>query len=259
MRFDNQTALITGASSGIGDAFARDFARRGADLIIVARRKDRLEALAEEIRSHHDVTVTVIAADLSTPNAAAALAKTIGVKDIDILVNNAGFGHIGLVADEDPALLSEEITLNVLALTQLTNIFLPPMVSRNRGTIINVASTAAFQPIPNMAIYAATKAYVLSFTEALWGELQGTRVKALALCPGGTATEFFDVAGGRVAGGALAPISDVITTTFRALGKKKTPPSVVVGRLNATMTNIQRFVPRKTIIRATARIFTGGN
>ena len=167
MRFDNQTALITGASSGIGDAFARDFARRGADLIIVARRKDRLEALAQEIRTLHGVTVTVIATDLSTPNAAAALAKTIGVKDIDILVNNAGFGRIGLVADEDPALLSEEITLNVLALTQLTNIFLPPMVSRNHGTIINVASTAAFQPIPNMAIYAATKAYVLSFTEAL--------------------------------------------------------------------------------------------
>ncbi len=164
-----------------------------------------------------------------------------------------------MVADEDPALLSEEITLNVLALTQLTNIFLPPMVSRNRGTIINVSSTAAFQPIPNMAIYAATKAYVLSFTEALWGELQGTGVTALALNPGGTATEFFDVAGGRVAGGALAPISDVITTTFRALGKSKTPPSVVVGRLNATMTNIQRFVPRKTVILAAARIFKGGN
>ena len=259
MRFDNQTALITGASSGIGDAFARDFARRGADLIIVARRKDRLEALATEIRARHGVTVTVIATDLSTPNAAAALAKTIGVKDIDILVNNAGFGRIGLVADEDPALLSEEITLNVLALTQLTNIFLSPMVSRNRGTIINVASTAAFQPIPNMAIYAATKAYVLSFTEALWGELQGTGVTALALNPGGTATEFFEVAGGRVAGGALAPISDVITTTFRALGKSKTPPSVVVGRLNATMTNIQRFVPRKTVILAAARIFKGGN
>jgi hypothetical protein len=110
-----------------------------------------------------------------------------------------------------------------------------------------------------MAIYAATKAYVLSFTEALWGELHGTGVTALALNPGGTATEFFDVAGGSVPVGALAPISDVITTTFRALGKKKTPPSVVVGRLNATMTNIQRFVPRKTIIRAAARIFKGGN
>jgi len=255
MRYDNQTALITGASSGIGDAFARDFASRGADLIIVARRKDRLEALATEIRALHGVTVTVIATDLSTPNAAAALAKKIGPVDIDILVNNAGFGHIGLVADEDPAQLTEEITLNVLALTQLTNHFLPAMVARDRGTIINVASTAAFQPIPNMAIYAATKAYVLSFTEALWGELHGTGVRALALNPGGTATEFFDVAGGRVAGGALAPISDVITTTFRALGKKKTPPSVVVGRLNATMTKIQRFVPRKTIIRAAARIF----
>ena len=259
MRYDNQTALITGASSGIGDAFARDFARRGADLIIVARRKDRLEALATEIRTLHGVTVTVIATDLSAQNAVAALAKKIGPVDIDILVNNAGFGHIGLVADEDSALLAEEITLNVLALTQLTNLFLPAMVSRNRGTIINVASTAAFQPIPNMAIYAATKAYVLSFTEALWGELHGTGVTALALNPGGTATEFFDVAGGRVAGGALAPISAVITTTFRALGKKQPPPSVVVGSLNATMTNIQRFVPRKTIIRAAGRIFMSNN
>jgi len=168
MRFDNQTALITGASSGIGDAFARDFARRGADLIIVARRKESPRSSRQRDSHPPGVTVTVIATDLSTPNAAAALAKKIGPVDIDILVNNAGFGHIGLVADEDSALLAEEITLNVLALTQLTNLFLPAMVSRNRGTIINVASTAAFQPIPNMAIYAATKAYVLSFTEALW-------------------------------------------------------------------------------------------
>lgn len=258
MRYDNQTALITGASSGIGDAFAREFAQRGADLIIVARREDRLAALADDIRALHHVEVTVIAADLSTPKAAAALAQKIGAVDIDILVNNAGFGHVGLIADEDSKLLTEEITLNVVALTQLTNIFVPGMVARNRGTIINVASTAAFQAIPNMAIYAATKAYVLSFTEALWGELQGTQVKSLALCPGGTATEFFDVAGGRIAGGALAPVSDVITTTFRALGKKKTPPSVIVGRLNSAISGMQRFVPRKTVIRAAGRIFMGG-
>jgi len=255
MSYHNQTALITGASSGIGAAFAREFAARGAHLIIVARRLDRLETLAEEIRALHTVEVTVIDADLSKSNGAAGLAKKIGSAKVDILVNNAGFGHIGLVADEDLGVLTDEITLNVLALTQLTNIFVPGMVGRKVGTIINVASTAAYQPIPNMAIYAATKAYVLSFTEALWGELEGTGVKALALCPGGTATEFFDVAGGRVASSVLAPVSDVVNTAFRALEKKNSPPSVVVGRTNKMMSGVQPFIPRATIIRVAGRIF----
>ena len=255
MRYNNHTALITGASSGIGDAFAREFAARGANLIIVARRGDRLEKLAKDIRALHSVEVTVIESDLSTPDSAAQLAKKIGSTQVDILVNNAGFGHIGRVAEEDLTLLTEEITLNVLTLTQLTTLFVAGMVARNTGTIINVASTAAYQPIPNMAIYAATKAYVLSFTEALWGELEGTGVTALALSPGGTATEFFEVAGGRVAGGALAPISDVIDTAFDALEKKKSPPSAVVGKSSRVMTGLQRFVPRTTIIRLAGRIF----
>jgi len=255
MRYDNQTALITGASSGIGDAFAREFAARGANLIIVARRGDRLEKLAKDIRALHSVEVTVIEADLSTPDSAAQLAKKIGSTQVDILVNNAGFGHIGRVAEENLTLLTEEITLNVLTLTQLTTLFVAGMVARNTGTIINVASTAAYQPIPNMAIYAATKAYVLSFTEALWGELEGTGVTALALSPGGTATEFFEVAGGRVAVSALAPISDVIDTAFDALEKKKSPPSAVVGKSSRVMTGLQRFVPRTTIIRLAGRIF----
>lgn len=242
------TALITGASSGIGAVFAREFASRGHDLVVAARRTDRLDSLAKEIAAAHGVSVRVIAADLSVPGAAQKLATAVGKSPIDVLINNSGWGHIGAFAEEDLDGMSDEINVNIVALTQLSRLFVTSMIARGRGTIINIASTAAYQPVPNMSVYAATKAYVLSFTEALWGELQGTGVTALAVSPGGTATEFFEVAGGRAMSGGLMTPAQVVATAMSALDSTSPPPSVVVGSTNRFMAVVGRFVPRRMLI-----------
>jgi len=242
------TALITGASSGIGAMFAREYSARGYNLVVAARRTDRLEALAAEITAAHGVSVRVIASDLSVPGAAKKLATAVGKTPIDVLVNNSGWGHIGPFADEDLAGMAAEINVNIVSLTQLSRLFVAPMIERGRGTIINIASTAAYQPVPNMSVYAATKAYVLSFTEALWGELQGTGVVALAVSPGGTATEFFEVAGGRPIGSALMTPTQVVATAMSALEAKSPAPSVIVGAANRVMAMAGRFVPRRMLI-----------
>lgn len=249
-----QTALITGASSGLGAEFARELAKQGFDLVIAARRTDRLRVLAQELKTAFGTKVTVFEADLSKARAAQGLAISIGNIEIDYLVNNSGFGHIGSFAEEDLQSITDELAVNITALTQLTRIYLPGMIERKRGTIINIASTAAYQPIANMAVYAASKSYVLAFTEALWGEVQGTGVKVLALSPGGTATEFFEVAGGRAMGGKLAKPQDVISTAMVALAKTKNPPSVVVGAVNRFTAALVRFVPRKSVIAMTKNI-----
>lgn len=248
MSTNRPIALITGASSGIGAVFAREYASRGYDLIIAARRTDRLKALAADITTSHGVKVTVIASDLSAPGSSEKLAKAVGATPVDVLVNNAGWGQIGAFAAEDLSGIADEINVNVIALTQLSRLFLGPMIERGRGTIINIASTAAFQPVPNMAVYAATKAYVLSFTEALWGELQGTGVSALAVSPGGTATEFFDVAGGRAMGSALMTPAQVVATAMSALDATSPAPSVIVGGRNRFLALAGRFVPKRQLI-----------
>lgn len=248
MTNSTKTALITGASSGIGAVFAREFAARGYDLIIAARRTDRLKSLAAEIASSSGVTVKVLGSDLSVPGSAEKLAKAVGSTPIDVLVNNAGWGHIGSFANEDLSGIADEINVNVIALTQLSRLFVGPMIERGHGTIINIASTAAYQPVPNMAVYAATKSYVLSFTEALWGELQGTGVSALAVSPGGTATEFFDVAGGRAMGSALMTPAQVVSTAMTALAASRPAPSVVVGGQNRFLALAGRFVPKRQLI-----------
>ena len=185
-------ALVTGASSGIGDTFARRLAAAGHDLIVVARDEDRLRALAADCSG---VEVEVLGADLASPEALAAVEARLDSGDVDLLVNNAGFGTTGrfweLPVDEE----AREIAVNVTALTRLSGAALPKMVARGSGGVINVASIAAFSPTPGTATYGATKAYVLSFTQALREELRGTGVKALALCPGLTKTEFQDRAG----------------------------------------------------------------
>lgn len=248
MTTTRHTALITGASSGIGAVFAREFATRGYDLIIAARRTDRLEALAADIRSAHGVDVRVVAADLAKPGSAQKLHTAVAETPVDVLINNAGWGRIGSFATEDLGGIADEINVNVIALTQLSRLFVAPMISRGRGVIINIASTAAYQPVPNMSVYAATKAYVLSFTEALWGELQGTGVTALAVSPGGTATEFFDVAGGRAMSSALMTPADVVRTAMSAIDSNSPAPSVVVGGVNRFMAAAGRFVPKRRLI-----------
>lgn len=246
------TALITGASSGIGRAFAHAFAERGADLIVVARRGKELDALAVELRAAHGIDVTTIACDLSASESASTLLNTLSSTQVDVLVNNAGFGTNNRVEDENRDTVRAEIGLNVTTLTDLTVALLPGMLERGSGTIINIASTAAFQPVPGMAVYAATKSYVLSFTRALWVELRGTGVRALAVCPGATDTEFFRVAGAAPSTG-LAPVADVIDQTFAAL--ESGGPSVVVGGRNRAMAFATRFAPVTTVMRVAAAMF----
>jgi uncharacterized protein len=193
---DRPWALVTGASSGIGAALARELARHGHDLVLSARSLAPMEALAGEVRSL-GAMATVIAADLGTPGAAVQLAAELATRgiEIEVLVNNAGLGAFGRFDHVDPMRNSEMLQVNIVALTELTQALLPAMVAKRRGKIVLVASTASFLPCPYFAVYAATKAYVRSFGEALAEELRGSGVAVNVLCPGATATNFFDVAG----------------------------------------------------------------
>jgi short-subunit dehydrogenase len=189
--------LITGASAGIGSEFARLLAAEGETLIVTARRQDRLEALAEELRRAHGVRVETIVADLALKESADLLAEKTRALGLEVttLINNAGFGLTGAFADQPADRVIEMLALNIVALTRLTRIFLPEMRARQAGGIINVASIAAFLPGPYMSVYYASKAYVLSFSEAIAHELRGSGVVVTALCPGATKTEFQEVAG----------------------------------------------------------------
>ena len=251
-----KTALITGASSGIGVEYAKAFARRGTNLVLVARRKDRLETVAAQIRSESGVDVAVVAQDLSTPNSAAELeAKIRSTRtQVDVLINNAGFGTSGRFVDEDRYRVRDEISLNISALVDLTAAFLPGMIARDFGVVVNVASTASFQPVPGMAVYAATKAFVRSFTEAVWGEIESPNVRVFAVNPGATQSEFFEVAGGKPSGG-LAPTVDVITATMHQIDARGSQPSVVVGGRNAFMAWMSARLPAKAVIRTAGRMF----
>ncbi len=254
MRFTNQTALVTGASSGIGAAFARELAARGANLILVARSHDKLRTLGEQLHAAHRVHVDVLTSDLSRPNAVNQLADQIGAlgRPVDVLINNAGFATHGEVATADPARLHEQVQLNVTALVDLTTAFLPGMTSRKHGAIINIASTAAFQPVPHMAVYSATKAFVLSFTEAVWAEAKPAGVRVLALCPGATATAFFDVVGSTDASvGKHRSAEQVVATALRAL--ERGVPSVIDGRVNGIVARLPRLLPRRVTLAVAER------
>ncbi|MBI5310448.1 MAG: SDR family oxidoreductase [Actinobacteria bacterium] len=189
----NGTCLITGASSGIGEELARQIAERGYNVTLAARRIDRLAVLAAEIEREYDVTATAVECDVTDPAAREALLAAIAAngKHVDVLVNNAGCGTDGPFAEQSAAGTERQLDLNITALTMLTHAVLPGMIERRSGAILNVASTAAFQPIPRQAVYAASKSYVLSFSNALGKELAGTGVSVTTLCPGPTKTEFF--------------------------------------------------------------------
>ena len=190
MANERSTALITGASSGIGRDLARVFAADGYNLVLVARRAAALQGLADELTRDYRIAASVIAADLAEPDATAQIVAQVSAAGtvVDVVVNNAGFGLQGTVAELPLERQLEMIQVNVTALTALSRSFLPSMLSRNRGGILNVGSTAAFQPGPLMAVYYATKAYVESFTEALAEEVSGTAVRVSCLCPGPTET-----------------------------------------------------------------------
>jgi hypothetical protein len=192
----NQTALVTGASSGIGEAIARELAARGHGVTLVARREERLRALADDLERLHGIRAEVATANLEDMAQVEALPGEVAERglDVEILVNNAGFTTVGDVHENPEAQLGM-VRVNCEALVALTSAWLPGMVERGRGTVIQVASTASFQPIPVQAVYAATKAFVLSFSEAVSAELKGTGVTMTALCPGPVATEFLEAGG----------------------------------------------------------------
>jgi uncharacterized protein len=195
-------ALVTGASGGIGAEIARELARRGHGVVLVARRKERLDALAQELESKHRVRAETISADLAKPASRSRIQGRItelGL-EVDILVNNAGFATGGAFHESDPARELEQVRVLVEAVVALTSTFLPPMVQRGQGAILNVASTAAMQPLPYAAGYAAAKAYVLSFSEAIHQEVAGEGVTVTALCPGPVDTDFWQIADWDVAG-----------------------------------------------------------
>lgn len=247
-------ALITGASSGIGSDLARVFAREGHHLVLTSRSQERLEALAVEIRGSSKVEVVVMPADLSQPHAAERLAALLGDKNIEVgtLVNNAGFGMWGSFLGLDANKQSEMIRLNIAALTELTRLLAPEMVKRGKGKILNVASTAAFQPGPFMAVYFATKAYVLSFSMALGEELKGTGVCVTCLCPGSTATRFAETSSMDESRfyNLLKPMSpmEVAEIGYRALQRGE--DCRVAGWIN----RLQVFLTRFASIRLATRI-----
>jgi short-subunit dehydrogenase len=256
MEFKGKTAVITGASTGIGLGYAYEFAKRGANLVLVARNSKALEAVSTEIHAAHNVQVETISLDLSNLDSGQKLIEILENKKlgIDILVNNAGFGTNTRVAKEDRTKVQQEIILNVVTLVDLTVALLPGMLERNQGVIVNIGSTASYQPVPGMAVYAATKAFVRSFTEALWAELDGTNVKVLTVNPGATKTEFFAVSGAKPAG-PMAPVSEVVEATFKALDSMVSKPSIIVGGRNNVMAKMSRFAPTKAVLKIAGKLF----
>jgi len=252
---DRTTALITGASFGIGMESARVFAGEGYNLVLVARSADKLRQLASEFEKAHGTRSLILAADLTEPGAPAYVLDQTTRADIqmDVLVNNAGFGQYGMFAENDLEECLRQIQLNVTTLTHLTRLYLPAMIERKCGRILNVASTAAFQPGPLMAVYFATKAYVLSLSEALANELGGSGVTVTCLCPGPTATEFqkrANITGIRLTRYGCMDARTVAEDGYRALMAGK--PMVISGFRNWLLAQSVRFSPRR-LVTAVAR------
>src|SRR5262252_2976307 len=252
-----KTALVTGASSGLGLELARLFARDGHDLVVVARRRDHLEALATRLAAEHGVAARIISEDLADPIAPRRIVEELTARRIEVefLVNSAGFGTNGPFVDSDIGRALAMVQVNVASLMHLTHLLLPAMITRRSGRILNLGSTAGFQPGPGMAVYYASKAFVNSFTEALGYELRGTGVTATVSCPGATATEFGRVAGNDAStlfkmGVMKAP--GVARHAYRAMMAGK--GEVIPGLLNKFLIAGQRLLPRAAVRATAARL-----
>jgi len=250
-----KTALVTGASSGIGREIAELCARDGYDLILVARREERLRELQETWTARHAIEVRIVAMDLSDATAPQKLFNELTGTSVDVLVNNAGFATYGPFVESDVASQVEMVQVNVLTLTHLTRLFLPSMVRRGEGHILNLASMAAFVPGPLMAVYYSTKAYVLSFSEALSEELRGSGVTVTAFCPGPTATEF--QARARLERSGLlriaqADVGPIAEAGYRAMKEGKAV--AVPGTLNKITTLLIRVAPRFLVRRVVKKL-----
>ena len=252
-----ETVLVTGASSGIGCELARLFAADKSNLVLVARRQEKLEQLAAELRRDYGVEVRVLAEDLADPKSPQAIFDALAADSVtvDVLVNNAGFGAAGPVADLPLEKQLDMVQVNVAALTHLTRLFLPGMIQRRSGGILNVGSTAGFQPGPYMAVYYATKAYVFSFTEALAEEVIGTGVRVTCLAPGATATEFAAVAdleNKLLFRLGTANASTVAQAGYRGFRRGKL--LVIPGPRNKLGAMVVRFVPRAWVRKVVKRL-----
>ncbi|WP_027891628.1 SDR family NAD(P)-dependent oxidoreductase [Calidithermus chliarophilus] len=245
-----KTALITGASGGIGEALARELAPKGYDLILVARSAGKLEVLGRELAQKHGITCHALAVDLATPQAAGEVVKGLGARglQVDVLVNNAGFADFGDFAHSDPLKQQQMIQLNVGTLTLLTRALLPQMLERRWGRVLNVASTAAFMPGPLMSVYYASKAYVLSFSEAIAEELEGSGVSVTALCPGPVETGFqsrAEMQGSKLLRQRFNPLMDAATVAREAVAAMERGQRVLIpGLMNQLQALAPRFLPR---------------
>jgi uncharacterized protein len=249
------TTLITGASSGIGEVFARKLAARGQNVLLVARSEDKLITLCNELGRSNSIRAQYVALDLSQPESPARLFEEVEKRalSVDMLINNAGFGSMGEFSKLELARELNMIDLNIKSLVELTHRFLAPMLERKQGTIINVASTAGFQPVPFMATYAATKAFVLSFSEALWEENRPHGVHIMALCPGVTDTNFFEAAHGHKPPARVSQTpEDVVEAALRGLNRKKS--HVISGWTNLLMVESERLAPRSLVTRLAGRM-----
>lgn len=250
--------LITGASSGIGEAFARSLAVRGNNLLLVARSEDKLRRFCSELGRTSSIHCQSVALDLSKPESPAKLfeeTKNRGL-EIDLLINNAGFGSMGDFGGLDLTYELNMVDLNVRSLVETTYRFLQPMRERKSGAIINVASTAGFQPVPYMATYAATKAFVLSFSEALWEENRPYGIEVLALCPGVTETGFFAASQiQKPPARTVETPEQVVETALRGLKRRKS--SIISGTANKFMVATERFMPRSFVLRTIGSVMRG--
>jgi len=255
--FATTTSLVTGASSGLGAEFARQLAARGGNLVLVARSADRLDALADELRARHRVTVTTLPADLSLPDEVSRVAAFTATTQVDVLVNSAGFGTYGAFAGLDPGREHDEVMVNAVAAVDLAHAVLPGMLARRSGGVITVASSIAFQPAPRQAVYGATKAFALAFSEALWGETRGSGVRILALCPGPVATGYLAGLGDQAATTSViyrhtASPADVVRAGLH--GFDRDAMTVVPGLRTRFLAQGYRFFPRTVMARMTGRM-----
>lgn len=247
--YRNKVAVVTGASSGIGEVYARKLAAQGCHVVLAARSKNKLDAMVEELKRQYGVQAYALNCDLSqadTPRQLAERVAELGLS-VDILINNAGFGTYGRFEEIDPAREQEEIMLNTAALVDLTHRFLPDMLRRRDGVIVNVASMAAFMPCAYSAVYGATKAFVLSFTEALWAETHKRGVRVLALSPGATETGFFEAVGNdNMAGNRKLSTPDkVVQAGFRGIDQGRS--YIIEGRTNYVLGQLIRFLSRRRV------------
>ena len=258
-----KTALITGASSGIGETFARELAAKKIDLVLVARSQDKLKSLATELSTKYDIKTEVISQDLTEPAAGQIVFDAVRAKGlvIDLLINNAGFGDYGAFGDRPLTKQIAMTQLNITAVVELTGLFLPQMQQRREGAILNISSIAGFQPIPYMSVYAATKAFILNYTEALWAENKDkdNNVRILVACPGPTESEFYnradfpDSATG-LNSMTMASAEKVVRQSLQALEKGQST-IVAGGFANQIIVNLPRFVPRDLLVSTVGKQF----